>query len=124
MTVRNLLVITAVLAFVFGAGYLLIPSQVLGMFGASTDQVGLLAARFFGGAVIGYGVLALAHRDSDLIDARSSVVPAFAITFTLAFVLALMAQLTGLLNVVGWASVVIFLALAIAYSYFQFARRI
>jgi hypothetical protein len=124
MTMRNLLVTTAVLAFVFGGAYLLIPAQVLALFGASTDDVGQLAARFFGGAVVGYGVLALAHRDSDLIDARGSVLPAFAITFSLAFVLALLAQLTGVLNALGWVSVVTFLMLAIAYTYFQFGRRL
>ncbi len=123
MTMRNLLVTTAVLAFVFGLAYLLIPAQVLGLFGASTDAVGVLAARYFGGAVLGYGVLALAHRDSNLIDARGSVLPAFAIVFGFAFVLALLAQVSGLLNALGWVSVVIFLLLAIAYSYFQFGRR-
>jgi Na+-driven multidrug efflux pump len=124
MTLRYLLVTTAVLSFIFGLGYLLMPDQVLALFGTATDDVGLLAARFFGGAVVGYGVLALAHRDSNLLEARGSVVPAFAISFTLGFVLALVGQLSGLLNALGWVSVVTFLLLAIGYAYVQFGRPI
>jgi hypothetical protein len=122
MTVRKMLVITAVLGTVFGLGYLLFPAAMLAAFGATTDAVGLMTARFFGGAVLGYGLVAWAHRGSSLAEACSKVVPAFALIFGLAFILSVTAQLMGLLNPVAWLSALTFLLLALGFGYLQFAR--
>ena len=119
MTLRNLLLATTAIAVVFGLGYLLLPGITMGLFGMKTDATGLLATRFFGGAVLGFGVLAWMHREGSR-ALCSRVVPSFTVVFALAFVLALFAQFSGLLNALGWASVALFLLLALGYGYFQF----
>jgi hypothetical protein len=122
MTLRILLISTAVIGVVFGLCYLLAPQITLGLFGMQTDAAGLLAARFFGGAVLGFGVLAWMHREGSR-ALCSRVVPSFTIVFVLAFILALFAQFTGLLNAFGWVGVAMFLLLAVGYGYFQFQMR-
>jgi len=39
-----------------------------------------------------------------------------------AFVLALMAQLKGVVNSLGWSTVAIYLLLALGFAYFHFAK--
>ena len=122
MTLRNLLVATAILGVIFGLAYLLVPEPVMRMFGTQTDASGYLAARFFGGACIGLGIIAWLARERGGEVAEEVVVPAFTLVFGLGTLLALLGTFSGLFSSVGWVVVAIFLAYAAAFAYFQFGK--
>jgi hypothetical protein len=122
MTLRNLLVTTAVFGFVFGLGYLLVPGTIMKFFGTSTNASGELAARYFGGATLGLGLIAWLARARGGEVAQEIVLPAFIVVFVIGFVLAVLGTITGLFSGVGWLVVLIFLGLAAAFAYFQFGR--
>ena len=122
MTLRNLLIATAVLGIVFGLSYLLAPQAVMQLFGTHSDASGYLAARFFGGATIGLGIMAWLARERGGEVAEDVVVPGFTLVFVLGLVLAVLGTVTGLFSAVGWLVVIIFLAFAAAFAYFQFGN--
>jgi Na+-driven multidrug efflux pump len=122
MTLHNLLVATAVLGAVFGLGYLLVPEPIMQLFGTHTDASGYLAARFFGGACLGLGIIAWLARERGGNVAEEVVVPGFTVVFLLGLVLAALGTFSGLFSSVGWLVVLIFLGFAAAFAYFQFGN--
>jgi len=120
MSLRNLFVATAVLGIIFGLAYLLVPEPVMRVFGTHSDAAGYLAARFFGGACLGLGVMAWLARERGE-DSEKALVPGFTIVFVLGTLLSIYGTLNGLFSSVGWVVVLIFLVYAVAFAYFEFA---
>jgi len=120
MSLRNLFVATAVLGIIFGLAYLLVPEPVMRVFGTHSDAAGYLAARFFGGACLGLGVMAWLARERGEV-AEEALVPGFTIVFVLGTLLSIFGTLNGLFSSVGWVVVLIFLVYAVAFAYFEFA---
>ena len=52
----------------------------------------------------------------------AAIVLALFVSDAVAFVLALMAQLKGVVNSLGWSTVAIYLLLALGFAYFLFAK--
>ena len=57
MKSNTVMTVASVIGMIFGIGYMLIPTTMLGFYGASTDAVGILLGRFFGGSMLGFAVL-------------------------------------------------------------------
>ncbi len=122
MKLANLFVVNAVIAGLFGLGFVLAPAKVLAQYGLAVDAGFGLVAQLFGSALIGYAILTWLVRKAADSDTRRSIVLALFISDGVAFVLALMAQLKGLVNPLGWSTVAIYLLLAIGFAYFHFAK--
>jgi hypothetical protein len=120
MNIRTLMLLTAVAGLLFGVGYIIAPAALLSFFGADTNEVGLMLARFFGGAVLGHAVLTWFARKAEITELRRHIVPALAIVFTIGAVLALAAQITGIMQATGWVAVALMAAFAVAWAYVQF----
>ena len=54
--------------------------------------------------------------------ARRAIVLAIFVGESIGFVIALLGQLSGVMNVLGWVTVAVYLLLALGFGYFQFAR--
>jgi len=77
--------------------------------------------RYFGVTMLGIGLLCSFYRGKDF-RVLSDLLLVLFITDTLGFIVALSAQLTGLLNFLGWLVVLIWLLLAVGLGYFRFSR--
>ena len=88
MTRAALMLLHAILALVFGIGFVLAPATVLGLYRVQTDAAGTFMARLWGAAAIQVGNAA---------------------GLAVGFVIALFAQLGGLFNALGWSTVILFL---------------
>jgi hypothetical protein len=122
MQVKSLLIITAILGFIFGLGYLLFPGQLLAFFGLEVSEAANFAARFMGGAVFGYGILAWSARNAEGSATRRAIKLALFFTFLIGFILTLIGQLSGYLNAYGWIGVVIFFLLMLGFAHFRFLK--
>jgi hypothetical protein len=122
MKLGNLFVVNAVIAGLFGLGFVFVPAQLLAQYGLEVNAGFALIAQLFGAALIGYAVLTWSARTAGESDARRAIVFALFIGDAVAFVLALMAQLKGLVNNLGWSTVAIYLLLAIGFAYFHFTN--
>jgi hypothetical protein len=122
MKLGNLFVVNAVIAGLFGLALVLMPGQFLANYGLAIDAGFGLVAQLFGAALIGYALLTWGARSAADSEARRAIVFALFIADAVGFVLALIAQLKGLVNAVGWSTVAIYLLLAVGFAYFHFTQ--
>jgi Ca2+/Na+ antiporter len=119
MTRPAFMLLHAILALAFGIAFVLLPAPTLALYGVATDATGIFMSRVFGAAVIQIGLVAwLARRDTDT-PARRAVQLGYVGGLAVGFVVALVGQLSGLFNALGWSSVAIYLVFGVGYGYFH-----
>lgn len=122
MKLNTLLVINAIIAVVFGLAFVLAPTATGTLYGVAPDPVSKYLAQLLGAAFIGVVVVTWMARKAAASDALRAIVLAYFISNSIAFIVALIAQLAGVVNALGWFSVAIYLLLALGYAYFQFVK--
>jgi hypothetical protein len=123
MKLSTLLVITAVVALVFGILFVLVPTTVLSIYGVTQGQAEALMSQYFGTSLIFAGLVAWLMRKVTDASAQRAVVIGFLITDVLGFIVSLMGTLSGTMSSVGWTVVVLYLLLAIGFATIQFKKR-
>jgi ABC-type transport system involved in multi-copper enzyme maturation permease subunit len=125
MTLRNFLMVAAILGFVFGLGFVIMPQVVLGLYGVTVEPAGLFLTQLLGAALLGYGVLNwLASSLNENAPGMRPILLSGLAANGVAAVLSLFAQIGGQTgaNALGWSTVVIYLLLALGFAYFAFMR--
>jgi hypothetical protein len=122
MKLSNWLTIAAVVAVVFGLAFVLVTGPLLSFYGITLDKAGTLVAQLFGAALIGFAVLNWFARGVTDREARQAILLANLASDTVGFVMALIGQLAGVANALGWSTVAIYLLLALGFAYFQFMK--
>jgi len=121
MKLSNFLVVKAVISLVFGIALALAPAALMLLYGVTLDPPGILMARFFGACLIGIGLICWLDRSADR-AALQGITLALFIGDSIGFIVALLGQLSGLMNALGWVNVVIWLFLALGLGYFRFLK--
>jgi hypothetical protein len=122
MKLGALLTVNAVIAGVFGLAFIFVPAATLSVYGVTADAQFAMVGQLFGAALLGFGLLTWSARNAADSEARRAIVFALFVSDAAGFVIALMAQLRGLVNVNGWSTVVIYLVLALGFAFFQFRK--
>ena len=122
MKLSTLLVINAIIALVYGLGFLLVPTTLLSSYGMTPGPTEALMAQFFGTTLILAGLVMWLMRNVADAAAQRAIVLAFLIADVIGFIIALSGMLSGVMNGVGWSAVIIYLLLAIGYATFQFKK--
>ena len=122
MKLNVLLVISAVIAGVFGVGFVVASGPLLSVYGVTLDKAGTLVAQLFGASLVGIAVLNWLARNVTDPDARRAVIFANLTQDVVGFVVILIGQLAGIPNAFGWSNVAIYLLLALGFGYVQFMR--
>ena len=123
MRLSNLMAIKAIIVVVFGIGFVLIPATVMSFYGVTLDPGGVYMTQLFGAAFILLGILLWFARTASASDvALRAIVLAVAVGDTIGFIVALRAQLSGVVNALGWVTVALYLLLALGFGYFRFAK--
>ena len=122
MKLNTLLTVAAVVAGIFGLAFVLVSGPLLTLYGITLDKAGTLVAQLFGAALIGFAVLNWLARDVTDRGAQQAILLANLISDTVGFVMALIGQLAGVANALGWSTVAIYLLLALGFAYFQFMK--
>lgn len=122
MKLSTLLLVSAGIGAVFGVAFVVVPGPLLSVYGITTDKAGLLLGQLFGTALLGFTVLNWFARDVRDPDAQRAVVFANLTADGIGFVIALIGQLAAIANALGWSTVAIYLALALAFAYVGIIR--
>ena len=117
MTFRTLLVIKAAVCLVFGVLLLLAPAALLRLLGASLDVAGMFTAREYGAALIGTLLLTWFARDVKARDAKGAILLDLLVYDAIGVVITLRVVVSGVLNALGWAIVVVYLFFAAGAAY-------
>lgn len=123
MSLKLWMTIKAIVVFLFGLGFLLIPVSMATLFGTTTDETGLLLARFFGMAWIFEAILLWLSKNFPWPEAQKIVIAIF-ISNLIGLALALIAVIGGLFSgIMGWLSVVLFLVFVLVFGFFLFIKK-
>lgn len=117
MKAKTLLVLTALFGGAFGLAYLFIPKILLDFFGVDYGEVAVMTARFFGGAVFGYGVLAWSARNAEDPPTRKAIKFAIFITCLIALALSIISVTTNFFSANGWIPIAFFIVITGAFGY-------
>lgn len=120
MKLSTLFAINAIVALLFGLGFLLIPEQVVELYDVTLGEAGIFVANIFGAALLGFAAMTWLARNSTASEARNAIMWGLFIEHVVGFVFSLLAQTAGLMNAMGWSIVVIYGLLALGYTYFLF----
>ena len=122
MPFKTLLTVSGAIGILFGFGFLLFPSSVLGQYGVQTDPAGLFVAQLFGAALLELGLIfVLARRVEDPSTMRGIALGA-CLGELAGFWVALRIQRTGLSSAMGWSTVAIYGLLALGFGRYAFGR--
>jgi uncharacterized membrane protein YfcA len=122
MKLSLFLAIAAVIAGIFGLGFVLVTGPLLSLYGVALDPAGTLVAQLFGAALIGFAVLNWFARNVADRDAQRAIILGNLASDAVGFVMALLGQLAGVANALGWSTVAIYLLLALGFAYFQLMK--
>jgi len=123
MKLSTLMAINTVIATIFGIAFVLIPWQVLSLYGIQPEPAINFVGQLFGAALITFAVLTWSARNAGESEARKAIVIAMFIGDTIGFIVALIAQVNNVVNELGWSTVVIYLLLGLGFAYFYFSKK-
>jgi hypothetical protein len=101
---------------------LLLPATFGGWFGMELEPAGVLMARFFGALMAGIALVCYFTSGAPASALRKNMILSLFVTDTLGFVLALIGQIQGLFNALGWILAALWLVLALFLGYFYFLK--
>lgn len=123
MRLKHLFIVHAAAALFFGVVLVLIPKSFLSLYDISLTTPGAeYIARIFGAALLIYTFVGWFARDAEDSVARRAIVLGFFLTEVLGFILSLIAQLSGVMNALGWMLVGVYFVLMLGYGYFYFLK--
>jgi hypothetical protein len=114
--------IGGVLAVAFGLGFILVPEQLMSIYGITLETAGQWIGRLLGSAFIGNGVLTWLARNAEPGEGLRAVVFGDFVLCVLGLVVVILNAITGLGNALVWLNVVIYLFLTVGFGYFRFVE--
>ena len=120
MNFKFLMIITTIATIGFGTGFILAPKALSSLYGLSSTPSIEFTLRLYATALLGIGVLAWLFRHLQNRNTQKPILLAFLIIDFGGFLVTLFANLAGLMNLLGWSLVGIFLIFSVAYAYLYF----
>ena len=122
MRLRTFMAIAAVLALVFGLAFILIPAQLMSLYGVTLEAGGQWVGRYLGSAFLGIGALTWLARNATQGEALRAIVLGDFVTSATGLVVAVLHGIYGPGNALLWSTVAIYLFLTLGFGYFQFVK--
>jgi NAD/NADP transhydrogenase beta subunit len=124
MKLSLLMIIKALITVVFGIGFLLLPKAVMSLYGVTLEPAGAMMTQFFGATFILISIVLWLARNAPYSEVTlQALLLAIVIGDAIGFIVALMAQLSGVPNALGWLNVALWLLLALGFGYFRFVKK-
>ncbi len=111
MSAKIFLTISAVLAILYGLGFVLIPASSLAVYGVAPEPHVVLNTQFFGSALLGIGVILWFAKDFRDWDAVRGVLIANVVVDVVGVLINLWGTFQGLLNAMAWSSTIVYVLL-------------
>jgi hypothetical protein len=116
--------INAVVALLYGIGFLLVPEQILSLYEVFLSPIGNGILQLYGAAFISIGIVLWFLQDLEASNSRRGVLLGFFIGYGASFLVTVYFQVNNLVNVLGWSNVGIMLVFTITYGYFLVKNQI
>ncbi|MEJ2446917.1 MAG: hypothetical protein P8Y37_03105 [Anaerolineales bacterium] len=123
MNYKTLSLIKGIVCLAFGPALLILPGFVLSLFGLELGPAASLTAREYGAALLGNMLLAFLSRKAGPSPLRKAIIWDLFIYDLAALVAIGILQIQGLMNLLGWGIVFIYLFFSVGYGYFLLPKR-
>jgi len=117
MSSKLYLTIAAVLAILYGIGFVLVPAKMGELYGVQPEPHAILNVQYFGSALLAWGVILWFARDLDWAAVRGVLIGSV-VGDAVGGLLSVWGISKGLVNAFGWTSVVIYVLLLLGALYF------
>jgi len=114
--------VTFVVELIFALGFIIAPGTLLGTFGVEPSPFAISLARMLGSALLAFCTLLWYARGSKSTDLRTATIRSLFLYWLVSSVFLVIAQLTGIFNTMGWATVVMHVGFLIWYGTFAFKK--
>ena len=118
LNLNTFLLISAIVALLFGIGFVLLPGVMFSIYGIAGSPASYLGFRLFGSALIAIGVLTWSLKDSANWEAVRALLMSVAIGNAIGLLLVLFATINGTIGAMGWTAVLIYLLLIAGDGFF------
>jgi len=118
-----LLIVQAIALALYALPMLFVPGAFWSLYGVTLGEGAAVLARLFAGVAFGNAVLSWLARDAGHSELRQAVLLAFFIHWTVGFIVTLIGQIGGAMNLLGWTFVAWCLIFALLFGYFRFFRQ-
>ena len=125
MKLSTLLTINAIVAILFGLGFLLIPDTLLSWYAVDLPVAGIFISRLLGAAFVAFATVSWEVRAAESAadsSALRAILLAFFIGDILGALISLIYQVDGVANALGWTTVILYLLLGLGFGYFSLRR--
>jgi hypothetical protein len=102
MKMKTVFIAHAVTEVIFGLGFLIAPSVLLGFLGTSTDATGLALSHIAGAVILSLAIISWLARDVPAGTLRDAMVWSFALAHSAAGIVVVLAVWAGTFNWLGW----------------------
>ena len=120
MKLSVVMILSAIVSAVFGLAFILVPAQTVQLYGVTADAPVTYVGRLLGASLVGYAFLSWFARDAKESEARRAIVSALFVGESVGFLMALIGQLAGVVNILGWSTVAVYLLFAVGFGYYHF----
>ncbi len=123
MNAKQYFTIAAILAIIYGIGFLAIPANLLVLYGAPAQPEPrlVLTTQYFGAALLGLGLMLWFVRDCKETATVRGVLIGNVISDVVGFLVTGWGMIQGLLNATAWSSLVVYALLALGALYLLLA---
>lgn len=118
---KGFLSFKAIVSLLDGIALIVVPMAYMGVFGVSLGDSGVMMAQFFGALLVGVGLICWFSRGGTRKTVGGTLLALF-IADVLGFLVALKAQMAGLMNTIGWVVVILWLVMVLGLGYFRFLK--
>lgn len=120
MQLKTMIVILVVLSIVYGFLFLLVPAEMMSLYGLDLHDGGQMMAHLFGSALLGLAVLNWLGRNVKQGEFRRALVASDFVFSLVGWFVIIEALIQGVGNALFWLSFSIYFFLTIGFGYFQF----
>jgi hypothetical protein len=118
MKFKAMMVVKTLICIGFGIPMVVIPGRLMSVFGVALTVGGIFLARLYGATLLGNFMLTWLGRKITAPDARRAISVHLVVYDAIGFVVALLATLSGVMNVLGWAVVAIYFFVTLGFGAF------
>lgn len=120
---KTFLLIAAIICFVFGVGMVVLPYQVVSIYGTQLDVSGQFMARYFGSALLGLTVLFFLMRSASSLGSliKAGLLAGF-VWGVFLLIVSIWDTFAGTHNALVWLNVVLGVVFTAGFGYFYLRR--
>ena len=121
MKLKTFFIVNAIVSCTCGIMSLLIPAQVMSLYGVEPNPAISLLAQYSGLGSVALGLVPWFSRNIELLQAQTSVIPALLICNGFGIIISVLGSLSDAIKL-GWLVTSLYSVFAIGYAWFLFSK--